>query len=107
MSCVKRRSPPQLRTPERQPASHNRHMDDLGRTAHVTAQAVGWWHVSLRALAGLNVALGLLAAVAAPRRHAPSHAEIDVACYLQLLLCAVYVAGCAFRSVLPVIDIPR
>ena len=27
--------------------------------------------------------------------------------YLQLLLSAVYVAGCAFRSVLPVVDIPR
>jgi hypothetical protein len=82
-------------------------MDDLGRTAEVTAQAVGWWHVSLRAIAGLNVALWLLAALAVTREHALTHAEIDVACYLQLLLCAVYVAGCAFRSVLPVIDIPR
>ncbi|MBV8308015.1 MAG: hypothetical protein JO274_11090, partial [Gammaproteobacteria bacterium] len=27
--------------------------------------------------------------------------------YLQLLLSALYVGGCAFRSVLPVIDIPR
>jgi hypothetical protein len=35
------------------------------------------------------------------------HVETNAFCYLQLLLSAVYVAGCAFRSVLPVIDIPR
>jgi hypothetical protein len=35
------------------------------------------------------------------------HVEADARCYLQLLLSAVYVAGCAFRSVLPVVDIPR
>jgi hypothetical protein len=36
-----------------------------------------------------------------------THLNTNVACYLQLLLSAVYVAGCAFRSVLPVVDIPR
>ncbi len=35
------------------------------------------------------------------------HVEARAACYLQLLLSAVYVGGCAFRSFLPVIDIPR
>jgi hypothetical protein len=55
----------------------------------------------------LNVALWSLSAVAVAREHAFTHVAADAACYLQLLLSAVYVAGCAFRSVLPVIDIPR
>jgi hypothetical protein len=73
----------------------------------VTSRAVAWWHTSLRAIAVLNVALWSLSAVAVTREHALPHVETDAACYLQLLLSAVYVAGCAFRSVLPVIDIPR
>jgi hypothetical protein len=36
----------------------------------------------------------------------PGH-EADVACHMQLLLSAVYVLACAFRSWLPVYDIPR
>jgi hypothetical protein len=39
------------------------------------------------------------------RQHAAIDLEADA--YLQLLLSAAYVGGCAFRSVLPVIDIPR
>ena len=70
------------------------------------SHAVAWWHTSLRAIAVLNVALWSLSAVAVTREDAWIHLEPDV-CYLQLLLSAVYVAGCAFRSVLPVIDIPR
>jgi hypothetical protein len=72
----------------------------------VRSPAVAWWHTSLRAIAVLNVALWSLSAVAVTREDAWVHLEPDV-CYLQLLLSAVYVAGCAFRSVLPVIDIPR
>ena len=55
----------------------------------------------------LNVALWSLAAVAVTRRHAAPGAGPDDGRYLQLLLSAAYVGGCAFRSVLPVIDIPR
>lgn len=62
------------------------------------SHAVAWWHTSLRAIAVLNAALWSLTAVAATREHA---------WHLQLLLSAVYVAGCAFRSFLPVVDIPR
>jgi hypothetical protein len=40
------------------------------------------------------------------RKHALS-AEAGAAGYLQLLLSGAYVGGCAFRSFLPVIDIPR
>ena len=71
------------------------------------AHAVAWWHTSLRAVAVLNVALWSLSALAVTRRHPPLHVGTDAACYLQLLLSAVYVAGCAYRSCLPVIDIPR
>jgi hypothetical protein len=81
--------------------------DDPGETGGVTSHTVAWWHTSLRAIAVLNVALWSLSAVAVTREHALIHVETDAACYMQLLLSAVYVAGCAFRSVLPVIDIPR
>lgn len=71
------------------------------------SHAVVWWHRSLRASAVLNVALWSVAAVAVVRECAPLRSDTGAACYLQLLLSAVYVAGCAFRSFLPVIDIPR
>jgi len=71
------------------------------------SRAIAWWHTSLRTIAVLNVALWSLSAVAVSREHALIHVETDAACYMQLLLSAGYVAGCAFRSVLPVIDIPR
>ena len=73
----------------------------------MSSRAVAWWHTSLRAIAAVNVALWSLAAVAVTRKHALDHVETDAVCYAQLLLSAGYVAGCAFRSVLPVIDVPR
>ena len=73
----------------------------------VRSHAVAWWHLSLRAIAVLNVALWSLAAVAVTREHGSIPGETPAACYLQLLLSAGYVAGCAFRSFRPVIDIPR
>jgi hypothetical protein len=79
--------------------------DDRGQPEGVRSHAVVWWHTSLRAIAVLNVALWSLAAVAVTRQDALNDVGTDVA--LQLLLSAVYVAGCAFRSVLPVFDIPR
>jgi hypothetical protein len=81
--------------------------DDPGETGGVTSHAVAWWHTSLRAIAVLNLALWSLAGVAVTREHALIHVETDAACYVQLLLSAGYVAGCAFRSFLPVIDIRR
>ena len=73
----------------------------------MASHATAWWHTSLRAIAVLNVALWSLAAVAVTREHAAIHAATGAARYAQALLSAVYVAGCAFRSFLPVIDIPR
>ena len=66
------------------------------------SQAIAWWHASLRTIAGLNVGLWSLAAVAVTRQHLENHAP-----YLQLVLSAGYVAGCAYRCFLPVHDIPR
>src|SRR5215813_4836641 len=79
---------------------------DLGETGGAALQLVGWWQTSLRVIAVLNVALWSLAALAVTREHAFNDVEIHLG-YVQLLLSAVYVAGCAFRSLLPVIDIPR
>ncbi len=64
----------------------------------MTSDRVAWWHAALRAIAVLNAVLWSLTAFAVARVHIP---------YLQLLLSAVYVAGCAYRSFLPVVDIPR
>ena len=80
----------------------------LGNPEGVRSHAVAWWHTALRAIAVLNIALWSLAALAVTREHARLGSETDAAaCYLLLVLSGVYVAGCAFRSVLPVIDIPR
>ncbi|MGB6605349.1 MAG: hypothetical protein WA747_12905 [Steroidobacteraceae bacterium] len=81
-----------MSAPPESPADH----------AWVNSYAVARWHTLLRAIAALNAALWSLAAVAVARQHA-----IGSASYLQLLLSALYVAGCAFRSALPVFDIPR
>jgi hypothetical protein len=98
----------QLRRPEPQPASFDRGTaDDPVQPGGVRSHAVAWWHTSLRAIAVLNVALWSLAAVAVTRQHGWTPGETPAARYIQLLLSAGYVAGCAFRSFLPVIDIPR
>ena len=55
----------------------------------------------------LNAALWSLSAVAVAREHALLGVASDPAWFVQMLLSAIYVAGCAFRSALPVIDIPR
>jgi len=55
----------------------------------------------------LNAALWSLSAVAVTREHALLRVASDPAWFVQMLLSAIYVAGCAFWSALPVIDIPR
>jgi hypothetical protein len=81
--------------------------DDLRETAGITSHAVAWWHTSLRAIAVLNIALWSLSAAAVTRDQAWTDVGADATSHRQLLLSAVYVAGCAFRAFLPVIDIPR
>jgi hypothetical protein len=70
------------------------------------SRAVVWWHALLCAIAALNVVLWSLSAFTVTHTQAVNHAEA-AAGHLQLLLCAAYVFGCAYRSVLPVYDIPR
>jgi hypothetical protein len=71
------------------------------------AGPVAWWHVQLGAIALLNVVFWTLSAAAVARGATHLASANTAACYLQLLLSAGYVLGCAFRSMLPVYDIPR
>lgn len=68
---------------------------------------VSRWHALLRAAALLNLALWSLSGVAVVRAQGAIHGEAGTAAQVQLLLSALYVLGCAFRSMLPVYDIPR
>jgi hypothetical protein len=72
----------------------------------VTSLAIVWWHVLLCAIAALNVVIWSLSVVAVTHSHSVT-GFAAAANHMQLLLCAGYVFGCAFRSVLPVYDIPR
>jgi hypothetical protein len=72
-----------------------------------TSRAVASWHALLGATAVVNLALLALTAVAVRHAQTAFSTESDTAFRMQLLLCAAYVLGCAFRSVLPVYDVPR
>src|ERR1700692_1630625 len=67
---------------------------------------VSWWSL-LCAVAVLNILAWCMSAMAHTRRRAVIAPEAYSAQRLQLQLSAVYVFGCAFRSVSPVFDIPR
>jgi len=67
---------------------------------------VSWWSL-LCAVAALNILAWCMSAVAHNRRRTAIAPEALSARRLQLQLSAVYVFGCAFRSVLPVFDGPR
>lgn len=67
---------------------------------------VSWWSF-LCVVAGLNILVWLLSAAALNRRQAVLSAEAYALRRLQVLLSAGYVLGCAFRSALPVYDVPR
>jgi hypothetical protein len=71
------------------------------------ANAVSRWHALLCATAVLNLGLWSLSAIAVTRAQAGGHSGAGTSPHLQLLLSAGYVFGSAFRSVLPVYDIPR
>ncbi len=78
-----------------------------GQPNGARSRAVAWWHALLRANAMLSLALWALAALAVTRAHAMRHYGTDVCCQVQLLLSAGYIFACAYRSWLPVYDIPR
>ena len=67
---------------------------------------LSWWYV-LCALATLNILGWSIAAALLRRRQAALGPRAYAVRRLLLLLSAVYVAGCAFRSTLPVFDGPR
>ena len=76
---------------------------------HDTTMSVGvvtWWSC-LCAVAGFNVLAWSLSAVSLNRRRAMMLPEHHAARRRQLQLAAIYVFGCAFRSVFPVFDVPR
>jgi hypothetical protein len=72
----------------------------------MSSAVLSWWYF-LCVLAALNVAAWSLSARTLGRHQGAMSVETYTACRLQLVLSAVYVFGCAFRSVLPVYDIPR
>jgi hypothetical protein len=65
-----------------------------------------WWYL-LCAVGALNIAAWMLSATMLRRRRTSMSEDCYVACRRQVVLAAVYVFGCAFRSALPVFDIPR
>jgi hypothetical protein len=66
-----------------------------------------WWWFFLCSIAGFNILAWTLSAAALERRQAVLSPEDYDARRLQLLLSAGYVLGCAYRSALPVFDVPR
>ncbi len=66
-----------------------------------------WWWFFLCTVAGFNILAWTLSAAALERRQATLSPEDYYSRRLQLLLSAGYVLGCAYRSALPVYDVPR
>jgi hypothetical protein len=65
------------------------------------------WRWFLCTIAAFNIIAWSLSALVLNRRTGALPAEVHRMRRLQLLLSAVYVSGCAFRSVFPVFDVPR
>jgi hypothetical protein len=72
----------------------------------VSTGVVAWW-VFLCAAATLNIVVWSLTANTLAQRETAMPVDAFARCKIQLALSAVYVLGCAFRSVFPVYDIPR
>jgi hypothetical protein len=72
----------------------------------MSAGVLSWW-VALCVIGAANVVAWGLSLAALWRRQTAMSAECYIACRRQIVLSAVYVFGCAFRSVLPVFDVPR
>jgi hypothetical protein len=72
----------------------------------MSVSVISWWYCLL-AVAAFNIlALLLSAMILKHRSHVASPEEYSTR-RVKLLLCAVYVFGCAFRSAFPVYDVPR
>jgi hypothetical protein len=65
-----------------------------------------WWYF-LCAIAAFNVLAWVVSAVKLMLYQPAMTSEAYIACRRQLVLSAIYVFGCAFRSAFPVFDVPR
>jgi hypothetical protein len=72
----------------------------------MTISVQSWWFC-LCAVATINIFAWALVAKTHRQRQHELPADVYMLRRIQLTLSAVYVLGCAFRSVLPVYDIPR
>jgi hypothetical protein len=72
----------------------------------MSAGIVSWWSC-LCTVAAFNILAWSLSAVALSRRREAMQPDHHAARRRQLQLAAIYVFGCAFRSALPVFDVPR
>jgi hypothetical protein len=69
--------------------------------------SVTYWWYCLCAIASFNTLAWVVSAATLKRRQPTLSPEAYIICRRQLLLSAIYVFGCAFRSAHPVFDIPR
>src|SRR5262245_42635705 len=79
---------------------HNRPLES-------TSRSVGLWWIALCAVAVLNLCCWRLAAAALAGRKATTDPGVYRFQCWQLVLSAVYVIGCGFRSILPRADVQR
>lgn len=77
------------------------HYDDM-----MSFDVISWWYL-LCGVAAFNVVLWMAAAAALNRRQPAYGADLYRLRRLQLILSAIYVFGCAFRSAVPLYDVPR
>jgi hypothetical protein len=71
------------------------------------SDGVFFWWSSLCAIGALNILAWSMSAVALKRRRSILTPDTYAVRRLQLQLSAIYVFGCAFRSAVPVFDVPR
>jgi hypothetical protein len=72
----------------------------------MTIDTASWWTL-LRGIAAINLVIWTAAALYLYRSQATMHPETFAMRRWQLLLSAIYVLGCGFRSIIPVFDVPR
>ena len=78
------------------------HLDSIWARSGV----VTWW-VLLCAVASINILAWAFSVAFLKRRRGGMSSDSYAACRRQLVLSAAYVFGCAFRSSLPIFDVPR
>ena len=72
----------------------------------MTLSVESWWTL-LCLIAGINMVVWGLSVIAVRRRQTVMSPDMHKVHRVQLALSAVYVFGCAYRSALPVFDVPR